>query len=231
MAPPAATPAPIRVLLVDDYLAVREGLRLLLERHDDITVVGEAATSRDAIALAKREQPSVALLELDLANDEAMDLIPALTAASLHIRVLVLTRVRDLEQHRRAIRAGASGVVSKRQNSNVLVKAIRRVHAGEVWADRETTATVLRELQQGAAPSPEAKRIATLTARERDIVKLVAQGHGTQKIAAMLFISDKTVRNHLGSIYDKLKVSERLELALYAAKHGLVTGPADSSAS
>jgi DNA-binding NarL/FixJ family response regulator len=145
------------------------------------------------------------------------------------MRVLVLTGVPDADQHRRAIRSGASGLVLKEHASDLLIKAVRRVHAGEVWVDRGTTAVILKELRQGLdgrAAEPEAARGESLTAREREIVVLVAQGYGTQKMANVLCISEKTIRNHLVSIYGKLNVSERLELALYAVKHGLAGEPA-----
>jgi two-component system nitrate/nitrite response regulator NarL len=212
----------IRILLVDDHLVVRQGLRMLLENHADLEIAGEAATGRAAVEIAMRERPDLVLLDLDLGAEGGLDVIPQLAALEA-TRVLVLTGLRDREIHRQAIRLGASGVVLKEQAAELLVKAVRCVHAGEAWVDRSMTAALLQDMRQGpaGAADPEGARIATLTTREREIVALVAQGFGTQKIADALFISEKTVRNHLASIYDKLNVSERLELALYAAKHGL----------
>jgi DNA-binding NarL/FixJ family response regulator len=121
-----------------------------------------------------------------------------------------------------------SGIVLKQQAGEVLRKAVRRVHAGELWAERSTTALVLEELRGGAGrqdPDSDTARVGSLTVREREIVAHVAQGRGTQKIADALCISEKTVRNHLASIYSKLGVSDRLELALYAVKHRLGRPP------
>ena len=217
----------IRILLVDDHILVRQGIRLLLETDPELIVVGEVATADDARSAAERERPSVVVLDAAFGVD-GFELISELTAGQRDARVLLLTGVSDTEQHRAAIRAGASGIVLKQQAGDVLRKAVRRVHAGEVWADRGTTALVLQELRRGPAhpePDSHAARAGSLTVREREIVTLVSQGHNTQRIADALCISEKTVRNHLASIYAKLRVSDRLELALYAVKHRL-TSPA-----
>lgn len=230
--PPTHQPPPTRIVLVDDHVILRQGLCMLFEGHADLAVVGEAAHAREAVEVVGREHPDVVLLDLDLGGEQAADTIPELVAVP-GVRVLVLTGVQDAALHRRAVRLGASGVVLKDQAAEVLVKAVRCVHAGEAWIDRGTTATILRELQQGhdTQVNAEGSRIETLTAREREIAALVAQGYGTRKIAESLFIAEKTVRNHLASIYDKLQVSERLELALFAAKHGLVPQPHQPAAS
>lgn len=218
-APP--TPKPIRLLLVDDHAIMRQGLRMLVETHGDIVVVGEAGSNRTALELASRTPCDVVVLDLALGDDDGLDIIPALTRDS---RVLVLTGSHKAEDHRKAIQSGASGVVLKDQAAELLVKAISRVHAGEIWLDRAMTAEIFRDYRRargGKNQDADARRIAQLTPREREVVRLVAQGYGTQKLASTLSISEKTVRNHLASIYDKLQVSQRLELALYAARHGL----------
>jgi len=217
---PQSAPAPIRVLLIDDHVVVRQGLRMLLENCADLTVVDEASGSQEALELATRERPDIVLLDLDLGRDNGLDAITKLVRLP-GVRVLVLTGLQDSEVHRRAIRLGASGVVVKDRAGELLVKAIRRVYAGEVWVDRSTTAAIMNELRAGPTQDEHSQRIETLTSREREIVLLVAQGNGTAAIADRMHIAEKTVRNHLASIYDKLQVTGRLELALYAAKHGL----------
>jgi DNA-binding NarL/FixJ family response regulator len=217
----------IRILLIDDHVLVRQGVRMLLEMHADLAVVGEAATLTEARLLAVRERPSIVVLEPALCGPDLRS-ISELKALGAGVKILLLTALGDTEQHRLAIRSGASGVVLKQQASDVLVKAVRRVHAGEVWADRGTTARVLQDLWDGPArpdPGSDAARIASLTVRERQIVALVARGFSTNKIADRLCIADKTVRNHLASIYAKLNVSDRLELALFAVKHQLTAAP------
>jgi two-component system, NarL family, nitrate/nitrite response regulator NarL len=219
---------PIGILLVDDHVVVRQGLRMLIENNPDMRVVGEAAGCDEALKAASHEIPDVVLLDLDLGSDSGLDIIPQLVSLHQKLRVLILTGVRDPELHRRAIRLGATGIVMKEQAGEMLVKAIRRVCAGEVWMDRCMTALVVQELRGGPESErldTEAARIASLTHREREVVALIAQGFGTARIAKDLFISDKTVRNHLASIFDKLMVSDRLELAIYAVRHGLAPQP------
>ena len=221
--PTQASTVQIRILLVDDHILVRQGIRLLLESDPELIVIGEATTIDEARALALRERPAIVVLDAGL-GDSVLGLISQLTTTGDGVRVLLLTGASDPEQHRGAIRAGASGVVLKQQAGDVLRKAVRRIHAGELWADRSTTALVLEELRGGLGPKDpdsDAGRVESLTGREREIVALVAQGHGTRKIADALCISEKTVRNHLASIYSKLRVSDRLELALFAVKHRL----------
>jgi two-component system nitrate/nitrite response regulator NarL len=214
----------IRILLVDSHTVVRSGLRMLIENRSHLQVVGEASNKAHAIAEAIRTRPNLVLLDLDLGNENGMDLINDLFSLDDGLQVLVLTGVRDAEMHRRAVRLGAMGVVMKDCTPELLIKAIEKVHAGEVWVDRATMAKLLIDARRSRAPQrpdPEAVKIDSLTEREKEIIALVAEGFGTQKLAECLFISNKTVRNHLASIYSKLDVSDRLELALYAARNNL----------
>ncbi|HXG64796.1 MAG TPA: response regulator transcription factor [Blastocatellia bacterium] len=214
---------PIRILLVDDHRILRAGLRMLIEDQPGMTLIGEAGTRAEALALAARERPDIILLDLDLAGESSLDFLPELLATADRARVIILTGVRDLALHQRAIALGAMGLVLKDQTGETLIKAIEKVHAGEVWIDRVMTASVLAELAGAKAKKddPEAAKIATLTEREREIIALVGEGLPNKQIASRLFISEKTVRNHLVSIYSKLEVSDRLELAIYASRHGL----------
>jgi len=223
-----ASNPPIGILLVDDHVVVRQGLRMLIENNPDMRVVGEAARCDEALEVASREMPDVVLLDLDLGAGSGLDIIRQLVSLHEKVRVLILTGVREAELHRRAIRLGAVGIIMKEQAGEVLVKAIRKVYDGEVWIDRGTTAVLFQEMRHGSEGQrldTEASRIASLTHREREVVALIAQGFGTARIAKDLFISEKTVRNHLASIFDKLMVSDRLELAIYAVRHGLAPQP------
>jgi DNA-binding NarL/FixJ family response regulator len=178
------------------------------------------------LEIAAREIPDLVLLELDLGGTSGVDIIPQLVSLHQRIHVLVLTGVHDRELHRRAIRVGAAGIVMKVQAGEVLMKAIRRVCAGEVWMDHGMTAAVLQKLRRWSLSRPldeDAARIASLTPRERKIVALIARGLGSARIAKDLFISENTVHNHLASIFSKLTVSDRLELAIYASRHGLAS--------
>ena len=212
----------IRVLIVDDHAIMRTGLRMLLESQAGFAVVGEVGNCADAVAAATREQPDVILLDLMLAGESALDCLPELRAAASKACVLILTGVPDPELHRQAVGLGAVGVVLKDKAPEILLKAIERVHAGEVWLERAMVASVLDQMRQGSPPpNPEAAKIATLTAREREVITLIGQGLRNRQIAERLFISEVTVRHHLTSIYTKLGVSDRLELVIYAYQHGL----------
>ncbi len=224
----APTSNRIRVLLIDDHALVRAGLVTLIEQRPGLTVIGEAANRADALAIAAREQPDIILLDLDLGGENSLDFLPELFTAAPATRVILLTGMLDPEAHRRAVRLGAMGLVLKEQATEVLIKAIERVHAGEVWLDRSMLATVLTELSPARANEevdPEAAKIATLTAREREVIALLAEGLPSKQIAERLFISEATVSHHLGSIFNKLGVTNRLELVVYAYRHGLAKRP------
>jgi DNA-binding NarL/FixJ family response regulator len=215
---------PIRVLVVDDHAIVREGLRMILENDPQIEVVGEAGSNTDALAIVTQEQPDVILLDLDLAGESSLDILRDLRARSEPSRVLILTGVRDPQMHQRAVILGALGVLMKEQAGKTLLKAIRKVHAGEAWLDRTMTGSILNQLSrlnEARKDDPEDEKITSLTPREREIVALITQGLVNKDIAERLFIGEKTVRNNLTTIYSKLGVSNRLELAVYASRHGL----------
>lgn len=214
----------IRVLLAEDHDLVRLGFRALLADQTDILLVGEAATCRDAMTLAAQENPDIILLTLTLGGESTVDCVPKLLALRDELHVLMFTASRDVELHRLAIRYGASGIVSKDQSGETLLKAIRRVHAGELWVDRGMTAALLRESQRkeyDPGPNTQAGRVASLTRRERDIAVLISKGFTTHKISETLCISEKTVRNQLVAVYDKLGVANRIELAIQAGQLGL----------
>src|SRR5215510_1744276 len=219
---------PIRILLIDDHPMVRSGLRILIENQPGMKVVGEAGTRIEALTEAASQQPNLILLDLDLGVDNGADFIPELLATVQHARVLVLTGVLDPDAHRRAVCAGALGVMLKDKAVDVLIKAIERVHAGEVWLDRGMTASVLQEMSRpkdAKDDDPQSNKIAQLTQREREIIPLVGLGLKNKQIADRLFISEATVRNHLTSILSKLELSDRFELALFAYNHGLAELP------
>ncbi len=225
---PDSIKEPIRILLIDDHAIVRAGLRMLIENHKGMVVVGEAGNRIDALAIAAREKPQIILLDLDMGKESGLDFLRELLGATAGARVVMLTGVRDPEAHRRAVHLGAMGLVLKDKAAEVLIKAIEKVHAGEVWLDRSLTASVLYEMSQTDQTSradPEAEKIKSLTSREREIVGLVCEGLKNKQIGERLFISEATVRNHLTSILSKLEVSDRFELALYSYRQHLAKPP------
>jgi DNA-binding NarL/FixJ family response regulator len=222
--------AAIGILLVEDHPLVREGVRMLIEAQPDMLLLGECADRATALQAIGRRRPDLVLLDLDLGADSGLDLLAELIEQDPAMRVLVFTGMRDPDLHRRAVQVGALGVVPKEQATSVLLAAIRKVHAGEAWIDRKVVTALLQEARLARQyGDPEQRKIAELTAREREIVALVAQGNGTRQLAERLGIADKTIRNHLVSIYAKLGVSDRLELAIYAGRHGLA-GPSQPGA-
>jgi DNA-binding NarL/FixJ family response regulator len=211
-----------RILIVEDHAVVREGLRLLLERRPNLRVVGEAATRAECLALASRESPHLVLLDLSLKEESALDFLPEIRTAAPDARIVVLTAMRDAELHRRAVELGALGLVGKEQAADVLLTAIDSVARGEAWIDPKTTASALEELTAARSRRPaDAAAARSLTPRELDVLRLIGEGLRNREIARRLFISETTVRHHLTAIYEKLGVSDRLSLLVYAVRNGL----------
>lgn len=225
---PASTTTPescIRVLLISDLLMDSAGLHRVLDEASGITLVGEAGTSDEAAVLAARDRPDIILIDLDLRSD-AFDCVSKIMANAPDSRVIALSDRSRAADHHVLIELGATGLVLKNERPEILVKAIRKVHSGEVWLDRRITARVLARIaQRRHAHDAEADKIASLTPREHGIIVLVGEGLKNGAIAERLFVSDATVRNHLTSILSKLGLSDRFELAVYAFRHGLVHYP------
>jgi DNA-binding NarL/FixJ family response regulator len=221
----ATMPAAIRILIVDDHAVVRAGLRMLIDQNPEMEVVGVAGNHAEAMAIAASEQPNMIILDILLGDEDGLMILPELRKAAKDARVLVLTGLRGSESQRRAMMAGAMGVVLKEHAAEVLIKAIQKVHQGEVWLDRSLLGGVLDEMTKEADVDPEKARIANLTERERAVIALIAEGLKNKQIGQRLFISETTVTHHLSSIFSKLGVSDRLELIIYALRHRLAQLP------
>jgi two-component system, NarL family, nitrate/nitrite response regulator NarL len=214
----------IRILFISDLLLMRAALCRLLDASE-ITLVGEVASCEEALTLTGREHPDIILVDLDSRSD-ALACVRDLSAAAEGSRIIVLTDRARAADHPALIELGAAGVVRKHDRPEVLIKAIRKVHAGEIWLDRTNTAQVLvRVARRRRTEDLEGAKIARLTRREHEIIALVGEGLKNRLIAGRLFISEATVRNHLTSILDKLGLSDRFELAVYAYRVGLVRSP------
>ena len=230
-APPEMTgetgPHSIRVLISDDHPLVREGLRRLLGLENDLEIVGEAADGETTVAMVEKTEPDVVLLDLRMPGMDGFGALQKIQQLSKRTKVIVLTASEDKNEFVRAMKMGCSGIVLKQTASELIVKSIRRVHAGEIWLDSHTTAAVMRQFATPVDGPPQSnlrsRDRSPLSQREREIVALVAQGYKNKEMAEKMFISEQTVKNHLHNIFDKLGVSDRLELALYAIHKGLHT--------
>jgi two-component system, NarL family, nitrate/nitrite response regulator NarL len=214
----------IKILLIDDHTIVRLGLRMLIETGSGMEVVGDVGNGRDALSVLANKQVDVILLDLDLGEESGLELLPQLRAAQKDVRVIALTGSADVAIQRAVVMAGALGLLHKSQTKELLLRAIEKVHAGEVWLDRLTIANLITELSGvgGSAPiDPEAAKIRSLTEREHEVVKLIFEGCANRQIAERLSISETTVRHHLSSVFSKLEVGSRLELVVYAHRHRL----------
>ena len=227
------TPPPVRLLVVDDHPVVRQGLRTFLETRPDFEVVGEAADGEAAIAQAARLRPDVILMDLVMPGVDGLEAIGRIRAAEPAARILVLTSFASADQVLPALRAGAAGYLLKDAAPAEVEAAIRAVHRGEGLLDPAVTATVLAEVAHpGTAPvtpgpadrpSPDAADpgFASLTPREREVLGLLGRGLSNAAIARELFVAEKTVKTHVSSILAKLRLADRTQAALYAARLGL----------
>ena len=198
---------------------------MLIDQNPAMKVIGVAGNRSEALAVAASEQPNMIILDILLGDEDGLTFLPELREVTGNARVLVLTGLRSSESQRRAILAGAMGVVLKEHAADVLIKAINKVHQGEVWLDRSMMGSVLDEMTQAPEIDPEGAKIASLTDREREVIALIAEGLKNKQIGQRLFISETTVTHHLSSIFSKLDVSDRLELIIYAFRHGLAQLP------
>ena len=219
------TQKPIRIMIVDDHVVIRSGLRMLIEHDQRMQVVAQAGNKTEALERATSERPDVIILDLVLGDEDGLTFLPELCQASPESRVLVLTGVQNPDSHRRAIRRGAMGIVLKEHAADQLLKAIMKVYEGEVWIERSMMGSMIQEFNKPPLPNPEVTKIESLTDREREVIALVGEGLKNKQVGERLFISETTVTHHLSSVFSKLEVSDRLELIIYAFRHGLAKMP------
>lgn len=215
----------VRILVIDDHELFRAGVGKLINGHGCLKVVADCGSAEDGCALAAREPPHVILLDLDLGQgpEHGLDAIASLLEVAPEAAILVMTREPDKVLHEAAVLRGARGVITKDTPAALLLKALERVFAGEVWIDRAAIGKLLASARAArlAKPGPEAQ----LTVREREIIALICEGLDNGQIAVRLNLSTKTIRNHLSTIFNKLGVKDRLGLAICAFRLGLVCLP------
>lgn len=215
--PIAAKPA--RILVVDDHAIVRHGLTLLLSKHKDLAICGEAGTYEDALAALERERPDILLADITLKDRSGLDLIREVRSRWPEVRGLVLSMHDEDEYAERALRAGARGYVMKENADEVIVEAIRTVLGGEVYASPEVSARMLRQFVDGGSDeSVEAGGIGSLTERELEIFRCLGEGLTTRKIAEKFGLSGRTVEVHRANIKRKLGCEDTAQLLREAVK-------------
>jgi len=210
----------VRVLIADDHVAFRGGLRAALETADDVEVVGEAASGEDAVARTAELQPDVVLMDVNMPGIDGVEATRRIVDTSPHIAVLVLTMHDDDETVFAAVRAGARGYLLKGAPRAELLRAVRAVFAGEAIFG-PAVARRLVDLFAGPAPRADSTAFPELTTREREILDLIAAGRSNTEIKETLVLSPKTVRNHVSNIFSKLQVRDRAEAIVRARDAGL----------
>ncbi|MBV9223550.1 MAG: response regulator transcription factor [Acidobacteriaceae bacterium] len=225
---------PIRVLIADGQPIVLEGLRRVLGQYPGIQIVGEAADGVDIIEKAIGLEPDIILLDFKLPRVDGLTVLRGIQARVPQTKVIMFASSDNKEDFVEAMKLGCSGILLKEVPTPLIEKSIQRVQAGEIWLDSNTTAAVIRHFASPkdfpAAHAPgssnnsgnkASRERAQLSQREREIIILIAQGYKNKEIAEKMFITEQTVKNHLHNVFDKLGVSDRLELALYAIHNSL----------
>jgi two-component system response regulator DegU len=212
-----------RVVIVDDHTLFREGLRSILGMEDDFEVIADVESAEDLVELMWETKPDVLLLDIRMPQGSGLDALPAVVRISPNTSVLVLTACDEMEEHVRAFKLGARGVVLKDSARQTLVQAIRSVCRGETWMDPRMRGVLVAELARSGSDSDELmiNRDDGLTDRELEIVRLVAAGKKNKEVAEILAISERTVRTNLTSVFQKVGVRDRIGLVMYALRHGL----------
>lgn len=218
---------PIRVLIADGHPIVLEGLRSVLSRQPTIQVIADAFDGIEAIEKSAQLEPDVVLMDVKLPKVDGLTVLKTLQTRAPRAKVILFATAESKDEFVEAMKLGCSGILLKDSSTALIEKSIHKVHAGEIWLDSTTTAAVIRQFASPAefpavhSNGKASRERAQLSQREREIIVLIAQGYKNKEIAEKMFITEQTVKNHLHNVFDKLGVSDRLELALYAIHNSL----------
>jgi DNA-binding NarL/FixJ family response regulator len=221
----SSAPTPIRIVIADDHPIFRDGLRRLLEAEPGFVIVGEAGDGREALARVEALRPDILLLDLAMPRVNGLEVLKELADRKLAVRAILLTAGIDSADTVQALQQGARGVVLKDSATQLLYKAVRAVMNGEFWVGHERVQDIVQSLSKAPRePEPARSAASLLTRRELQIVAAIVEGASNKDIGQQFGLSEQTVKNHLSHIFDKVGVSNRLELALYAVHHKLLQG-------
>ncbi|MBV9267482.1 MAG: response regulator transcription factor [Acidobacteriaceae bacterium] len=223
--------APIRVLIADGQPIVLHGLRAVLAQNASIQVVAEAVDGVETIDKTVHLDPDIVIMDLKLPRVDGLTVLRSIQTRAPRTKVIVFSSGENKEEFVEAMKVGGSGILLKEGPVSLVEKSVQKVYAGEIWLDSSTTAAVIRQFASPAEFTPSHtngkpnRERAQLSQREREIIVLIAQGYKNKEIAEKMFITEQTVKNHLHNVFDKLGVSDRLELALYAIHNSLHVKP------
>ena len=214
--------AKIRILVADDHALVREGIRALLSLCDDLEVVGEAADGQEAIEAARRLDPDVVLMDINMPGLGGLEATPAIHRENPRAKILVLTQYDDREYVARFLKSGASGYILKKAAGSELASAVRAVHRGGLVLDPSLARSMLSPSAEHPSPGSGDERYGSLTEREKQVLKLVAEGNSNKEVAQVLGISVKTAMSHRERVMQKLDIHNRTELVKFALRQGVI---------
>lgn len=214
----------IKLLLADDHVMVRRGLQVFLSTQSDIQLIGEAATGQEALDQVGVLQPDVVLMDINMPGMSGIEATKQIKLLQPHVKVIILTSFSDQDHALPAIRAGAKGYLLKDIEPEELVRAIHNVHNGKVELHPDVAGQLMNQYAEaGQETSPTADNaLAELTAREHEVLRLIASGKSNRTIAEELFISEKTVKTHVSHVLSKLGLTDRTQAAIFAVKQGLI---------
>jgi two-component system response regulator NreC len=213
----------IRIALADDHAVMRTGLRLVLERQADFTVVGEASDGREAVALVQREAPDVLVMDIGMPNLNGIEAARQVAAAAPQVAVVILSMHSDEAYVLRALKAGARGYLLKESAESDLIAAIRAVHAGKAFFSPAVSRMLVEDYVRQLQDREIEDSYELLTTREREILQLVAEGKSNKEVAAVLNLSLYTIETHRGNLMEKLGLHTVPELILYAVRKGVIS--------
>lgn len=212
----------ICVAIVDDHTMVRQGLKQILELEDDITVIAQASNGEEAINIARTEQPDVILMDINMPGMNGLEAIKEMKDEKISSKIIVLTIHEDRDYLFKTLHMGAEGYVLKDADPNILIEAIRSVNTGQSYIQANMTKELVKEFKRVTHNNKEKSKPNNLTSREIEVLELIAEGMINREIAQKLFISEKTVKNHISNIFKKINVSDRTQAAVFAIKNQLV---------